>query len=220
MLVEFAEAAHGVLRPGFADDGLLPQRLRDDLGGAVVLRRHEDLDPRPRLKRPPVHFAVDVLEAGDRLRDDEEPAAIGADRLEAAQHERLPAELVELVHQEHDRVRLVGGGQGALQGGDRVGEDETDERRERFDVLDVDDDVERLRLAPERREIEVASARRAIHGRVEPELEPGPADDAHVAVEDLVGLVRHGEEDLGHDRESGWRLRSPGKTVFWPLPRS
>lgn len=76
---------------------------------------------------------------------------------------------------------LVGTGQFALQAGDRIGEEEPDEGRERLQVFRLHHDVERLRFGPERREVEIAFAGRAIDGRIEPEFQPGSADHADIA---------------------------------------
>ena len=46
--------------------------------------------------------------------------------------QRLAAELVELVHQEHHCMRLVRPRLGALQAGDRIGKQQADQRRQGF----------------------------------------------------------------------------------------
>ena len=171
----------------------------------VLLRRHEYFHPGPGHERAAARLAIErgVVETGDRLGDDEEASPEGADRLDAVLHQRLAPELIELVHQEHDRVGLVGARLSALQRRDALGEEQSNQRRQCGQVLGLRGDVERLRLAAETGQIEVVLQRRADHRRIIPKLEAGTIDHRAVAVGDLLAHPCHLRKDRRDDGDVG-----------------
>ncbi|OIQ70802.1 hypothetical protein GALL_475820 [mine drainage metagenome] len=190
---------------GDADRGAIAKRLRDDLRGGVIGRRHEDLHgARPEKGRDLVG-AIDGLKARNGLRDDEKAAAVAPHRLQRLDDDRHPTELVELVEQEEDLVGLVGTRLVRLELRKRGPDEQAHQWRDRLQLQRRNRNIERLREFAEGRKVKVASSGGIANGRGVPGREPRTANHVKVAVKDGAALGGEGRKNLRHALVLGGR---------------
>ena len=154
--------------------------------------------PAAELKRQADVLAIDVVETGDRLGDDRDSRAMTGKLLQRLLDDGHRPELVELVEHDHDGPGLgFRVGEGGAHGGDEFAEEQPDQRRQRANVIGVDDDVDRHRALAEIGEGKVVAGRRAVDGRVVPERHARAAQDRGMGGKRAVGIACELAEGLG-----------------------
>lgn len=171
-----AAALEGVLADGLGprDHGLcgLADSLAQLLDGLFVRGGEVEFHARVALQRAASVLTIDFIEGGDGLGDDRQVTAIGPQGLDALDDDGHFSESVKLVEHDHDGPGLIGSGVLFLHGGEEIGEEQPDQRRERLHHQRLDDEIDREGLLADCPEIKVRHRRRLIDGRVLPLVQP------------------------------------------------
>ncbi len=127
----------------------LAKRVGDLLGRLLLVRAEVELHAGRGFEREPDILAVDVVDAGDRLRDDRDPRAVTGELFEGLLDDGHRPELIELIEEDHDRPGLdLRIRQAAAQCRNEFAEEHSDQWSACVDVVGIDCDVDRLGCLP------------------------------------------------------------------------